>query len=405
MRHFQQLPDQQAAMLFHRIPAGFTRNSPPDQLAIALGATLYAPAIRPNLAADLTRCHREGLMSLVCCLEDAIRDDEVGAAEVNLAEQLRRFADSNGRSVAERGDGEPDGPLLFIRVRHHDQIYRMAERLGDAMRVVSGFVLPKFQPDESGRAGVRAVHDIAAATALPVYAMPVLETPEVAHAETRLDTLVQIRELLDGFRDRVLALRVGVTDLCGWYGLRRPAELTAWDLGLISTTLTDIINVMARRDRGGYVISGPVWEYFTGGERVFKPLLRESPFADHDPNGRILRRKLVRDALDGLIREILLDRANGLTGKTIIHPSHAAAVHALSVVSHEEYSDAVVIAADANGAGGVLRSAYANKMNEVRPHYAWAQLTLLRARMFGVAAEGVTFVDFLDASIDRELVA
>lgn len=394
MRHFQQLPDSQAAMLFHRIPAEFSRNSPPHQLAVALGATLYAPAIRPSLAADLARCHREGLMSLVCCLEDAIRDDEVADAEVNLAYQLRRFADE-----------EPDGPLLFVRVRHHDQIYRMAERLGDAMRVVSGFVLPKFQPDESGRAGVRAVHDIAAATALPVYAMPVMETPEVAHAETRLSTLVQIRELLDGFRDRVLALRVGVTDLCGWYGLRRPAELTAWDLGLISNTLTDIINVMARRDRGGYVISGPVWEYFTGGERVLKPQLRESPFTEHDPNGRGLRRKLVRDSLDGLIREILLDRANGLTGKTIIHPSHAAAVHALSVVSHEEYSDAVVIAADANGAGGVLRSEYHNKMNEVRPHYAWAQLTLLRAQMFGVAAEGVTFVDFLDAAVDRELVA
>jgi citrate lyase beta subunit len=290
-------------------------------------------------------------------------------------------------------------------VRHHDQVYRMAERLGDAMRVVSGFVLPKFRPDESGRAGVQAVHDIAAATALPVYAMPVMETPEVAHAETRLSTLVQIRDLLDGFRDRVLALRVGVTDLCGWYGLRRPAELTAWDLGLISTTLTDIINVMARRDRGGYVISGPVWEYFTGGERVLKPQLRESPFTEHDPNGRGLRRKLVRDALDGLIREILLDRANGLTGKTIIHPSHATAVHALSVVSHEEYSDAVVIAADANGAGGVLRSEYANKMNEVRPHQAWAEITLTRAQMFGVAAEGVTFVDFLDACVDRELVA
>jgi hypothetical protein len=152
------------------------------------------------------------------------------------------------------------------------------------------------------------------------------------------------------------------------------------------------------------VISGPVWEYFTGGERVLKPLLRESPFAEHDPNGRILRRKLVRDSLDGLIREILLDRANGLVGKTIIHPSHAAAVHALSVVSHEEFSDAVAIASDASS-GGVLRSVYANKMNEVRPHLAWAQLTLVRAQMFGVAAEGVTFVDFLDACVDRELVA
>ena len=76
MRHFQQLPEGQAAMLFHRLPAEFTRDSPPDRLAVALGATLYAPAVRPHLADDLARCHTDGLMSLVCCLEDAIRDDE-----------------------------------------------------------------------------------------------------------------------------------------------------------------------------------------------------------------------------------------------------------------------------------------------------------------------------------------
>jgi citrate lyase beta subunit len=393
MRHFQQLTDFQAGGLFHRRPGHFNRDSEPDRLAFALGATLYAPAVRPRLAADIARCHDDGLMSLVCCLEDAIRDDEVGAAEENLADQLRGFAAT-----------DPAGPLLFIRVRHPDQVYRMAERLGDALRVVSGFVLPKFRADTAGRAGLVAVRDIAAATGLPLYAMPVLESPEVAHAETRLGTLVEIRHLLDRFRDRVLAIRVGVTDLCGWYGLRRPAELTAWDLGLIAHTLTDIINLMARRDGSGYVITGPVWEYFTGGERVLKPLLRMSPFVEQLPDGQTLRRRLVRDSVDGLIREILLDRANGLAGKTIIHPSHAAAVHALSVVSHEEYTDALAIVNDA-ASGGVLPSAYQNKMNEVGPHLAWAEQTLLRADLFGVAAAGVTFVDFLDACVSRELVA
>jgi citrate lyase beta subunit len=393
MRHFQQLTDDQAAGLFHRSPTEFHRGSDPARLAVALGATLYSPATRPRLAEDIARCHRDGLMSLVGCLEDSIRDDEVDAAEINLADQVRRFAQA-----------ESDGPLFFIRVRRPDQIYRMAERLGDALHVVSGFVLPKFRPDDTGRAGLVAVHEIAAATGLPLYALPVLESPEVAHAETRLGTLVEIRHLLDRYRERVLSLRVGVTDLCGWYGLRRPAELTAWDLGIIAQTLTEIVNLLARRDGSGYVISGPVWEYFTGGERVLKTLLRESPFAEHDEEGQQLRGKLLRKSMDGLIREILLDKANGLTGKTIIHPSHAAAVHALMVVSHEEYSDAAAILDDVEG-GGVLRSAYQNKMNEVRPHLEWARLTLLRAEMFGAAAEGVTFVDFLDACVSRELVA
>src|SRR5918992_5269317 len=95
MRHFQQLTDLEAAELFHLHPTDFTRDSPPERLAVALGATLYAPAVRANLAGDLARCHRDGLMSLVCCLEDAIRDDEVDEAEVNLAYQLRRFADAS----------------------------------------------------------------------------------------------------------------------------------------------------------------------------------------------------------------------------------------------------------------------------------------------------------------------
>jgi hypothetical protein len=40
-------------------------------------------------------------------------------------------------------------------------------------------------------------------------------------------------------------------------------------------------------------------------------------------------------------------------------------------------------------------------MNEARPHTAWARRTMLRAKIFGVAAEGVSFVDLLAASLPR----
>ena len=128
-----------------------------------------------------------------------------------------------------------------------------------------------------------------------------------------------------------------------------------------------------------------MWEYFSGSERIFKPQLRESPFIQHDE--RTLRAELIAKDLDGLIREVTLDRANGLIGKTVIHPSHVAAVNALSVVSHEEYLDAIDILGTAGG-GGVASSAYGNKMNESKPHTAWARRTVLRARVFGVAHDG-----------------
>ncbi len=103
--------------------------------------------------------------------------------------------------------------------------------------------------------------------------------------------------------------------------------------------------------------------------------------------------------MDGLLREISLDQANGLLGKTCIHPSHVLPVHALSVVSHEEFSDAQDILRPERGGGGVLRSAYTNKMNEVKPHRAWAERTLLRAEVFGVANEDIGFVELLAAGL------
>ena len=129
-----------------------------------------------------------------------------------------------------------------------------------------------------------------------------------------------------------------------------------------------------------------------------KPQLRESPFARGEE--RTLRAELIAKDLDGLIREVTLDRANGLTGKTVIHPSHVAAVNALSVVSHEEFLDATDILGTAQ-TGGVSSSAYRNKMNESKPHGAWARRTLLRARVFGVAQPKVSFVDLLAASLHQ----
>ena len=120
-----------------------------------------------------------------------------------------------------------------------------------------------------------------------------------------------------------------------------------------------------------------------------------TPFAAQD--AMELRQQIITEHVDGLIRELVLDKANGLQGKTVIHPSHVRVVHALSVVSHEEYVDATdILAPDLRG-GGVSASSYHNKMNEVKPHRAWAQRTLRRARAFGVAAEGIRLVDLLGA--------
>ncbi|MFJ5707654.1 MULTISPECIES: HpcH/HpaI aldolase/citrate lyase family protein [unclassified Streptomyces] len=388
MRHFGHIPSAVRSGLFHREPAEFTADSPARTLAVALGATLYSPATRPRLADDIRKQAARGVVSMVLCLEDSISDADVEAGEANLVHQFRDLADG-------RTDG-PDVPLLFIRVREPRQITDLVTRLGDTVALLAGFVLPKFT-EARGSAFLDALAQAERTAGRRLYAMPVLESPELLHLETRAETLAGIAALTDKHRDRVLALRLGVTDFCSAYGLRRSPDMTAYDVKVVAHVIADVVNVLGRADGTGFTITGPVWEYFRPGERIFKPQLRRSPFLE----GRAedLRTALIEHDMDGLLREIELDRANGLLGKTCIHPTHVLPVHALSVVSHEEWSDAQDILRPEQDGGGVLRSAYTNKMNEVKPHRAWAERTLIRAEVFGVAREDVGFVELLTAGL------
>ncbi|MFD5832653.1 HpcH/HpaI aldolase/citrate lyase family protein [Streptomyces collinus] len=386
MRHFGHVAPEVRKRLFFREPGVFTPDSPARLLAAALGATLYSPATRPRLADDVLKQAARGVVSMVLCLEDSIDDADVGPGEENLVRQLTTL------------DELPDAdlPLLFIRVRAPEQIPDLVRRLGPAVRQLSGFVLPKFT-EERGIPFLEALAIAEAESGRRLFAMPVLESPELLYRESRMETLEGISRAVDKYRDRVLALRLGVTDFCSSYGLRRGPDMTAYDVQIVASVIADVVNMLGRADGTGFTVTGPVWEYFRVQERMFKPLLRQSPFLE--VQAAELREKLIEHAMDGLLREISLDHANGLLGKTCIHPSHVLPVHALSVVSHEEFTDAQDILRPERGGGGVLRSAYTNKMNEVKPHRAWAERTLLRAEVFGVANQDIGFVELLAAGL------
>jgi len=386
MRHFGHIAHEERQRLFHQEPCVFTADSPARVLSAALGATLYSPATRPQLADDIVKQGGRGVVSMVLCLEDSISDADVAYGEENL---VRQFTDLAGRPDA-------DLPLLFVRVRTPEQIPDLVQRMGPAVRVLSGFVMPKFT-EESGVPFLEALGAAEASSGRRLFAMPVLESPELLYRESRVETLEGISRAVDKYRDRVLALRLGVTDFCSSYALRRAPDMTAYDVQVVASVIADVVNMLGRADGTGFTVTGPVWEYFRVQERMFKPQLRRSPFLDGQAEE--LREALIEHAMDGLLREITLDQANGLLGKTCIHPSHVLPVHALSVVSHEEFSDAQDILRPERDGGGVLRSAYTNKMNEVKPHRAWAERTLLRAEVFGVANEDVGFVELLAAGL------
>ena len=249
MRHFDQLVDAAGCALFEQDPRSFHRNSDRVLLAHALGATLYVPATKTDLGTSLRRQASAGAKSLVVDLEDAISDGSVDAAVRTTATTLRCLQE------------DPPDALLFVRVRSAGQIAVLADALGSAMDIVSGFVLPKFSL-ANGPELLQAVADAATRSANPLYAMPVLETPEVLYRETRERELIGLRELLAAHRDGVLSVRIGATDLCGLFGIRRDRDLSIYDVGVAAELIAHVVNHLGRTDGTGFAITGPVWEYF-----------------------------------------------------------------------------------------------------------------------------------------------
>ena len=379
LQHFSFLTDLERRGLFAIPPQPVVRDAPAEQLALSLGATLYSPGTRPGLAADARRVATVGTTSHVWCLEDAIPHDAVERALANVISQL--------------GALEPHGgplPLLFVRVRTPEQIRQIGE--GGTADRLTGFVLPKFSAHRESEEWFDALRVASEHAGRKLYALPVLEHSDLAWIETRRTHLLGVRALLDAHRGQVLSVRVGGTDLCGLFGLRRDRETTIWDVAVVREMLSDVLNVFARG--GDYAVSGPVWEHFSGSDRLLRPHLRQTPFFEEPYRG--LRAELLDADLDELLREVLLDRSNGFLGKTVIHPSHVSVVNALQAVTQEEYDDAVTVSS-ASEAGGVRASSARNKMNELGPHTLWARQLLARAAVYGVVAEPRGIVALIEA--------
>ena len=152
--------------------------------------------------------------------------------------------------------------------------------------------------------------------------------------------------------------------------------LIFYDILTVRECLSDILNIFGRNN--DYVVSGPVWEYF----RVSKQMMFEE-LPSYDIEDCLMKRiPIINSEIDGLLREVILDKANGFVGRTVIHPSHIKYVNAMQAVTNEEYQDAVNILQSEKG--GVFKGSNGNKMNEVKPHTNWAAKIYMRSRAYGV---------------------
>ena len=205
--------------------------------------------------------------------------------------------------------------------------------------------------------------------------MPILEGEECAFRETRNQELLLLRNILEPYKRLILNIRVGGTDMSSLFGVRRGINSTVYDIMPVRDALSDIVNFFNRYN--DYCVSAAVWEYF----RAYKEDDIDEIIKRNFHNALIKGQDIVNPAIDGLLKEVLIDRANGFVGKTIIHPTHAKFVNAMFTVVEEEYNDALQILTTS---GGVIKSEGGGKMNEIGPHHRWAEKIVARANVYGV---------------------
>lgn len=311
----------------------------------SVGALLYSPALSDKVAGSVIRGSFAAPYSLSLCLEDTVPDEQVEAAEHTVVGTLRQ--------IYEAYQTRPFYlPKLFIRVRSPEQIGRLFARVKPYQRVLTGFVLPKYTVSNA-----QGYNDaIAEANSLAghkLYMMPILESRDLVDPYERRETLHAIRSYVDAVRDMVLNVRVGGNDFCNQLAARRHYDETIYDIVPVAQILGDILAAFSR----DYVVSGPVWEYFS---------------SDHN-EWRI-----------GLQKEIRRDMLNGFVGKTVIHPKQVPVVNEMLKVTKKDYEDARSILHWESGSLQVGKSFGGERMNEVRTHGNWARKTMLLAELYGV---------------------
>lgn len=295
-------------------------NTPPKSFSPwCLGASLYMPAHRRDLMDYANGEKLQSLRSMIFCTEDAVSHTEVDSSLRHLGLCLQGF-----REVPNR--------LRFIRARNPEILARLLD-LPDIEKI-DGFVLPKFNENV-----FHAYFDQLQGTTFKV--MPTLETKDVFDVGA-------MRELRQGLSQadvftRILMLRIGGNDLMNLLCIRRPRNMTLYE-----TPLGHVIAQLVTTFKPyGFSLSAPVFEY-------------------------------LEDAAT-LQKEIRLDLAHGLTGKTAIHPTQVPVIEAMYGVDSEDYE--MALALNQSSSPAVFRMH--NAMCEVETHKQWGRDIIDRRQRYG----------------------
>ena len=315
------------------------------ELKYRVGALLYTPALNRKVADSIIAEKYNRPYSLALCLEDTIADDSVEFAEKQLGITLKKLSEADADKNFYR-------PMIFIRVRNCEQLLRLWEKSAEWSEIITGFIFPKYSLEnaDSYNEAMRKINLEAHRT---IYMMPILESRDIVEYSTRHTVLTDLKNKIDSVKDLVLNIRVGGNDFSNEFAARRHYDETIYDILPISQLLGDILTVFTRE----YVVSGPVWEFFSSDNEEWKI---------------------------GLRNELKLDKVNGFIGKTVIHPKQISVVNEALKVSHKDYEDAKEILNWDESGLQVGKSFAGERMNEVKTHINWANKTITLAEIYGV---------------------
>ena len=315
-----------------------------SSLYYSVGPLLYCPANRITIASSIIGQKFGSKFSLALCLEDTIADSHVEEAEQYLAASIRQI-----HQAAEHTSFYL--PKIFIRVRCPRQIPHMIHLLGDSLQRISGFIIPKFSPDNAD-SYIQTMITANEQSARPLYLMPIYESSSIVDLRRRYDILYTLKEKLSVIEELVLNIRVGGNDLCHLFSFRRHENESIHNIRPIADIFSDILTVYSM----DYVVSGPVWEYYSGSGWK-----------------------------EGLLKELADDKLSGFIGKTVIHPNQIDVVNCAYQVTQKDYDDAChILNWDSGSAFDVSASTAKERMNERKTHMNWAKQTLWMAEVFGI---------------------
>lgn len=315
-----------------------------EKIYYSVGALLYCPANKENLSESVINEKFGKKYSLALCLEDAINDNFVEEAEKQLIITIKKIYKSLEKK-------QFYVPKIFIRVRNHNQISKLYSSFEEEKEIITGFIVPKFSLNNSNEY-IKSISKINENSSKKVFLMPIYENSSIINLCTRYEILYKLKDELSQIEELVLNIRVGGNDLCHNFGFRRHSDESIHKIKPISDIFSDIITVYGT----DYIVSGPVWEYYSGNNWE-----------------------------NGLIQEIKDDKLCGFIGKTVIHPNQISVVNDAYKIKQTDYEDAKsILNWNCKNDNYVLGSKSNERMNEYKTHTNWARKILFLADEFGV---------------------